>query len=174
MGELEIVRREDCWLQKGMGEMELAAELEEFMEYCGAEKGNKETTIAGKLVAINFCHEQFVRPSMPLGNPLIRSVKQGIKRAHIEKGTQQRVRRPSTWGMLTRMQESIPCWGVGGRVVWIGLTLSNFLTLRASELFEGEKEDFLSIYCLRRGDVVFSEVASGWGNAGGRRQTRWR
>ena len=105
---------------------------------------------------------------------MIRSVKQGIKRAHVEKGTQQRVGRPLTWGILTRMQDSVPFWGVGGRVVWIGLTLSNFLTLRASELFEGEKEDFLSIYCLRRGDVVFSEVASGWGNAGGRRQTRWR
>ena len=40
-----------------------------------------------------------------LGNPLIRSIKQGIKRAHAEKGTQQRVRRPLTWGMLAGMQE---------------------------------------------------------------------
>lgn len=143
------------WLQKELGEMELVAELTEFMGYCCAEKGNKETTIAGKLVAINFYHEQFVGLSLPLGNPLIRSVKQGIKRAHVEKGSQQRVRRPLTWGILTRMQESVPSWGVGGRVVWIGLALSYFLMLRASELFAGEKGEFHSIYCLRRGDVAF-------------------
>ena len=43
-----------CWLHKGMGEMELVAELAVFMGYCCAEKGNKETTIAGKLVVVNF------------------------------------------------------------------------------------------------------------------------
>ena len=69
---------------------------------------------------------------MPLGNPLVESVKQGSKRARVEKGTQQRVRRPLTWGILTRMQESVPCWGVGGRVVWIGLALSYFWMLLAS------------------------------------------
>ena len=97
-----------CWLHKGMGEMELVAELAVFMGYCCAEKGNKETTIAGKFVAIIFHNEQFVGLSLPLGNPLIKSVKQGIKRAHIEKGTQQRVRKSLTWGILTRMQESVP------------------------------------------------------------------
>ena len=76
-----------CWLQKGMGGIELVAELAEFMGCCGAEKGNKETTIAGKLVAIIFYHEQFVGLSLPLGNQLIKSVKQGIKRAHVQKGT---------------------------------------------------------------------------------------
>ena len=81
-------------------------------EWC-AEKGNTETTIAGKLVATNIYHEQFVGLSMPLGNLLIRSVRQGIKRAHVEKGTQQRVRRPFTSGMLTRMQERVLSWGVG-------------------------------------------------------------
>ena len=60
-----------CWLQKGMGEAELAAE---FMGYCCARKWNKESTIAGKLVAVQFYHERFVGLSLPLGNPLIRSV----------------------------------------------------------------------------------------------------
>ena len=89
-----------CWLQKGMGEVGLVAGLAEFMGYCCPEKGNKETTITGKLVAINFYHEQFVGLSLPLGSPLIKSVKQGIKRARIEKGTQLRVRKPLTWGIL--------------------------------------------------------------------------
>ena len=43
-----------CMLQKGVGEPELVAELAEHMGYCCAEKGNNETTIAGKLVAISF------------------------------------------------------------------------------------------------------------------------
>ena len=48
-------------MQKGMGEAELAAELAELMGYYRAEKVNKETTIAGELVATIFYHEQFMR-----------------------------------------------------------------------------------------------------------------
>ena len=63
------------------------------MEYCCAREENTDSTIAGKLVAVQFYHEEFVGLSLPLGNPLIRSVQQGIKRAHVEKCTEQRVRR---------------------------------------------------------------------------------
>ena len=84
------------------------AELAELVGNCCAEKGNKETKIAGKLVTIMFCHEQFVGLSLPLDNPLIKSVKPGIERAHVEKSTQQRVRRSLTWGILRRTQESVP------------------------------------------------------------------
>ena len=113
-----------CWLQKGIGEMELVEELAELMGHRCGEKGSKETTIAGKLVAIKFYHEQFEGLSLRLGNSLIKSVKPGIKRAHVEKVTQQRARKPLTWGILTRMQESVPYWSTGVRVVWIGSTLS--------------------------------------------------
>ena len=44
---------------------------------------------------------------MPMSNPLIRSVRQGIKRAHVEMGSQQKVKRPWTWGVLTEMQEGV-------------------------------------------------------------------
>ena len=93
---------------------------------------------------------------MPLGNPLIRSVKQGIKRAHVEKGSQQRVRRLLTWQMLTGMQENIRPWGVGGRVMWISLALTYFPMLRASQLFAGKKGEYPTVYRLLRGDVAFS------------------
>ena len=49
--------------------------------------------------------------------------------------------------MLTEMQ----------KVVWIGLAVSYFLMLWASEMFAGEKEEFHSAYCSRRGDVAFFE-----------------
>ena len=55
VGELGVVRRERVLVaERDGGEMELVAELAEFMGYCCAEKGNKEATIAGKLVAIKF------------------------------------------------------------------------------------------------------------------------
>jgi len=87
---------------------------------------------------------------MPLGNPLIRSVKQGIKRAHVEKGSQQRVRMPLAWGMLAGMQENVLSWGVGGRVMWTGLALSCCLMLRASELFAGKKGEYHSVCRFRK------------------------
>ena len=40
-------------------------------------------------------------------------------------------------------------------MVWIGLALSYFLMLRASEMFAGEYGEFHSIYGLPRGDVAF-------------------
>ena len=41
---------------------------------------------------------------LPLDSPYIKGVRQGIKRKQVEAGTEQRVRRPMTWGMLTEMQ----------------------------------------------------------------------
>ena len=55
--------------------MELVRELVEFMGYCCTGKENKESTIVGKLVAINFYHEQFLGLSVPMSNPLIKSVR---------------------------------------------------------------------------------------------------
>ena len=82
-------------------------------------------------------------------------MKQGNKRAHVEKVNQQRVRKLLTWGIPTRMQENVSYWRVGGRMAWIDLALSYFLMLRASELFAGEKGEFHNIYCLRRRNVTF-------------------
>ena len=90
-----------------MGEMELVWEWVEFMGYCCAGKGNKESTIVGKLLAINLYHEQSLRLPVPMSNPLIRSVRQGIKREHVGMGSRQKVRKPLTWGMLTEMQERV-------------------------------------------------------------------
>lgn len=54
------------------------------MGYCCAGKYNKKSTIVGKSVAINCYHQQFLGLPVPLGNPLIRSARQGIKRVHVE------------------------------------------------------------------------------------------
>ena len=74
-----------------MGEMDLVGELVEFIGYCCAGKENKELTIVGKLVVINFYLEQFLGLSVPMRHPLIRCVRQGTKRAHVGMGSQQKV-----------------------------------------------------------------------------------
>lgn len=131
-----------------MGEMELVAGLAEFKGHCCAEKGNTQTTSPSRLVTIICYHEQFVGLSGPLGIPLTRSAKkQRVKRAHVETSTQQRVSRPVTWSILTRIHGSVPSWGVGKKIVWIGLALSYFLMLQVSELLAGEKEGFHGICC---------------------------
>ena len=94
------------------------------MGYCCAGKGSKESILPGKLLAINLYREQFLGLSVSMSNPLIRSVGRGIKRARVEMGGQQKVRRPLTWGMLMGMQERVQTWGVGGRVFRVGLALS--------------------------------------------------
>ena len=72
-----------CGVRKDMGGMELV-KMVKFMRYCCAMEGNNGiSTIVGKLVAISLYHEQFVVPSVPMSNPLIRSVWKGIKRAHL-------------------------------------------------------------------------------------------
>ena len=144
-------------------EMELVGEWVEFMGYSCAEKGNKESSIVGKLVVINFYHEQFVGLSVPMGYPLIRSVSQGIKRAHVETGSQQRVRRPLTRRMFRGMQGSIASWVDRERVLWIGLPLSCLCYDFQNCLPRGEECIVkYTRYCLRRGDEAFSEITINW------------
>ena len=45
-------------------------------------KKNKEATVVGKLVAVNFYHEQWVGLSLPISHVRVKAVWQGIKRAH--------------------------------------------------------------------------------------------
>ena len=79
-----------------MNEWELVEELTEFMAYCCAERKNKETTVAEKLIAVNVSHEKWVGLFLPLQHFRIKAVRKGIKRVHLEAGNQTRVRRPVT------------------------------------------------------------------------------
>ena len=142
-------------MRKELGEWELVEELTGFMAYCCAERKNMEATVAGKLMAVNLYHEQWRGLSLPLQHFRIQAVKKGVRRAYAEAGNQARVRRPLTWEMTRVMEESIGAWGVGGRIVWIGLALTYQLLLRASELFAEEGGKVHEVYCLRRGDVAF-------------------
>ena len=54
-----IMRGKGNWLGNEMDEWGLADELTEFVVYCCAERKNKEATVAGKLMVVNFCHDQW-------------------------------------------------------------------------------------------------------------------
>ena len=56
------MRGKGNWLGKELDEWELVEELTEFMAYCCAGRKNKEATVAGKLMAVNFYHEQWDEP----------------------------------------------------------------------------------------------------------------
>ena len=80
------------WLEEEMGKAGMATEQVQHMAFCCAVKKNKEATVAGKLVAVNFYHEQWVGLPLPISHARVKAVRQGIKRAHVESGSQQRVR----------------------------------------------------------------------------------
>ena len=91
-------------------------EIVEYMVYCCATQGKREMMMARKLVAVNFFHfyfvatgwifeiglcvnsnsinEQWLGRSLPIDHFRIKTVKEGIKKAHVEGVTQQRVRMP--------------------------------------------------------------------------------
>ena len=68
-------------------ELEVVDELAEYMAYCCAVRGNRDSTVAGKLVAVNFFHEQWMGKSLSLNHFRIKAVKVGIQRAHVEGAT---------------------------------------------------------------------------------------
>ena len=91
----------------------------------GEQRGDHSKQVGGD----QFYREQFLWLAVPMSNPLSISVRQCIKRAHVEMGSQQNGRRPLTWGVLTGMQESVQAWGLAGRVLRIGLVLSYLFML---------------------------------------------
>ena len=72
------------WLGEEMNEWELVYELTKFMAYYCAERKNKEATVARKLIAATFFHEQLVGLSLPWQHFRIKAVKKGTKGSHVE------------------------------------------------------------------------------------------
>ena len=105
------------WLDPETVEAEMVEELVQYMAFCFAVKRNKEATVAGKLVEVKFYREQWGGLSLPINHVRVRAVRQGIKRAHVESGSQQRLRRPLTRRMLAGMEAGSQEWGVRGRVL---------------------------------------------------------
>ena len=46
--------RKICWLEATVSELEVVDELEDYMAYCCAARGNQVMTMTGKLVTAKF------------------------------------------------------------------------------------------------------------------------
>ena len=51
----------------------------EYIEYCCTARGNRETTIVGKLATVSFFHKRWMARSLPLDHLMIKAVREGKK-----------------------------------------------------------------------------------------------
>ena len=156
-----------------MGEEELAAESTEFMGYCCAKQENEGLTIAGKLVAVQFYHEQFVGQSLPIGNSLIRFLNPGIKKAHEEKGTDAESEKATDVGYADENAGGRSFLGGGGKdgIYRFGVVLlSDVVGIGIVRGGGGGISQYL--FVCGGGMWRSSEIMSNWGKAGGRRRMK--
>ena len=127
----------------------------DFAAWCFESKGNLASTISGTIAAVQYYHRVEAQADVIATSPLIRCALKGIARSHVEAGKRHRVRLPVTRRMLLDGESSIPAWGIGGRVMWLCLSLSYFLISRSDEIFARSSGVAHPVHCLTRKDVAF-------------------
>ena len=142
------------YLDMDLGEEEVAKEIAKYMAHLYFSRGNKASTVEGKLVAVQHFHRR-VGIELPMKHFIVKSVKAGIARESALKGEPQRIRRPISWDMLKQGLPMIPEWGEGGKVMWLMLANSYFFLGRASEMFAYNDGKIHKDFGLTRGDVSF-------------------
>ena len=108
-----------------LGEEAVAREMAKYMSHLYFSRGNKASTVEGKLVAVQHFHRR-VGIELPMKHFIIKSVKAGIARESALKGEPQRIRRPMSWVILKQGLSIVPEWGEGGKVMWMMLAVSYF------------------------------------------------
>lgn len=64
--QLREWRRNSCVSEPTPSELEVVNALAEYMAYVYAARGNRETTITGNSIAVNFVNEEWVERSLLL------------------------------------------------------------------------------------------------------------
>ena len=95
---------------------------------------NKMSTVAGKLVAVQYFHRR-AGIELPMRNMYLLQLKSGLARESAIHGEATRTRRPVSWVLLKHGIGLASEWGEGGRVLWLTLAVSYFFMCRASELY---------------------------------------
>lgn len=142
-------------MNAGTSTDEITWALIDFAAWCFQSKGNLASTISGKFAAVQYFHRTEMQVEIATTSPLIKCALRGIARLHIDQGIRHRVRLPVTWKMLLEGERLIPAWGVGGRVLWLCLSLSYFLIARSDEIFASSSGQVHPAHCLTRKDVAF-------------------
>ena len=92
---------------------------------CFFARKNKMSTVAGKLVAVQYFHRR-AGIELPMRNPYLLQVKSGLARESAIHGEARRTRRPVSWVLLNHGIGLASEWGEGGRVLWLTLAVSYF------------------------------------------------
>ncbi|CAM9689179.1 unnamed protein product [Laminaria digitata] len=120
----DVVKR-SAYLDVELGEELVAEEISKYLAYMYFSRGNKISTVDGKLTAIQYFHRR-VGIDLPMKNHFIKSVKAGIAREGALKGEAPRIRRPISWVMLKQGFHLAKGRGDGGRVLWLTLGVTYF------------------------------------------------
>ena len=125
----------DKFLRRDASPEEMSWALIDFAARCFESKGNLAGTISRKFAAVQYYHRVEAQVEIIATSPLVRCALKGIARSHVEAGTRHRVRFPVTWRMWLDGESLILAWAIGGRVIWLCLSLSYFLIARSDEIF---------------------------------------
>ena len=145
----------DIILRRDASPEEMSWALIDFAAWCFESKENLGSTLSGKIASVQYYHRGQAQVEIIATSPLIKCTLKGIARFHVEAGTRHRFRLPLTWRMLLDGESLIPPWGIGGRVMWLCLSLSYFLIARSNEIFASSSAVAHLVHCLTRKDVAF-------------------
>ena len=145
----------DKFLRRDALPEEMSWSLIDFAAWCFESKGNLGSTLSGKIAAVQYYQRAEAQVEIIATSPLIRCALKSIARFHVEAGTRHRFRLPVTWRMLLDGERLIPAWRIGGRVMWLCLSLSYFLIARSDEIFASSSGVAHPAHCLTRKDVAF-------------------
>ena len=137
--------------------MELVGKLVEFMGYCCAGKGNKESSIVGKLVAISVYHKQLLGPSVSMSNPLIRLDRLGnVSIQHTYRWVVGMIDSQHAVDVGSADGDAGGRAGMGGRRGGaFNRSGIDFFMLQASVFVAKKERECHKVYGLRRGEIAF-------------------
>ena len=123
------------------------------------------------MVAVQFYHEQFVGVSLPLGIPLIRLIKQGIKRARVREGYAAESEHAPDVGYTDEKAGEYSFLRGGGKGGMDRLGVVLFSDVAGIGIVRGGKGGSFTVFIVCGGGMRHSsEIMSSWGKAGGRRR----
>ena len=116
---------------------------------------NQQSIVRGYLAAMKYFHKMYAGWESSTSHCMIVAVGKGIDRAHEKTPKKVPVRLPLTWSTLSQGQRLVTSMADGGRVMWLGFTLSYFLLCRASESWAYANGKVHPEFCLTRNCLTF-------------------
>ena len=119
---------------------------------------NRQSTVRGYLAAINLFHQRFAGWELPMSHCMIAAVGKGIDQAHGMSKKKAQVRLPLSWSLLSQGRQAVASMEDGGRVMWLGVAVSYFMSCRAPEQWAYADGNVHPEFCLTRECLTFSPV----------------